>query len=255
MFSEIKIVIDSGSNNFFKPCEAIMLRQRCSTKAAVLGVTFSLLNLASIGLEQETSKIDTVLTNQKTMMTKLDKIYREVEYIDPLANKAAGVELNPAYLLLASADDQLVISGGLSLFSADRNAEIAFPIFFRNAGKGDNDPITFSVDSHYRRFLGQHQGGFYLSASVRYQYLHGRQDADNIPFFSVGTNGEKITLHKFGAGFGIGYRYFSRSGLYWGTSLTVGRYFTDTGKQIQGVDLLNGKGYIDVELLKFGIAF
>ncbi|MCI0696630.1 hypothetical protein L0337_32090 [candidate division KSB1 bacterium] len=232
-----------------------MLQQRFSPKTAVLGFLCSLLIMASIGLAQEETKIDTVLTNQKTMMTKLDKIYREVEYVDPLASKTAGVEFNPAYLLLASADDQLVISGGLSWFSANRNAEIAFPIFFRDAGKADNDPITFSVDSHYRHFLGRHQGGFYLSASVRYQYLRGREDTDEIPFFSVDTNGDKITLHKFGAGFGIGYRYFSRSGLYWGTSLTVGRYFTGTDKQIQGIDLLNGKGYIDVELLKFGIAF
>jgi hypothetical protein len=235
--------------------EEIMLRQRFSQKVLVLGILCSLLILAGIGLAQEPTKIDTVLTNQKTMMNKLDKIYQQVEYVDPLANKTAGVEFDPAYLLLASANDQLVLSGGFSWFSADRNAEIAFPLFFRNAGKDDTDPITFSVDSQYRRFLGQHQGGFYLSASVRYQYLHGRQDADAIPFFSTGTNGEKITLHKLGAGFGIGYRYFSRSGLYWGTSLTVGRYFTGTDKQIQGVDLLNGKGYVDVELLKFGIAF
>ncbi len=232
-----------------------MLRQRFSPKAVVLGVICSLLSLASLGLAQETSKIDTVLANQKTMMNKLDKIHQEVEYVDPLANKTAGVEFNPAYLLLASADDQLVISGGLSLFSADRNAEIAFPIFFRDAGKDDNDPVTFSVDGQYRRFLGRHQGGFYLSASVRYQYLNGREDTDQIPFLDIGASGEKLTLHKFGAGFGIGYRYFSRSGLYWGTSLTVGRYFTDTDKQIQGVDWLDGKGYVDAELLKFGIAF
>jgi hypothetical protein len=232
-----------------------MSRQQFSTNTIVLVVTFSLLSLTGIGWAQETAKIDTVLENQKSMMTKLDQIHREVEYVDPLANKTTGVEFNPAYLLLASANDQLVLSGGFSLFSADRNAEIAFPIFFRNAGKDDNDPITFVVDSHYRRFLGQHQGGFYLSASLRYQYLHGREDLDQIPFFDIGETGDKITLHKFGVGFGIGYRYFSRSGLYWGTSLTVGRYFTDTEKQVQGVDLLNGKGYIDVELLKFGIAF
>lgn len=232
-----------------------MLRPKFSLQVFVLGAVCSLLILASIGLAQEPSKIDTVLTNQKNMMTKLDKIYREVESVDPLANRMAGVEFNPAYLLLASADDQFVLSGGLSWFSANRHAEIAFPIFFQNAGNNDNDPVTFSVDSHYRRFLGRHQGGFYLSASVRYQYLHGREDTDEIPFFSTGTNGDKITLHKFGTGFGIGYRYFSRSGLYWGTSLTVGRYFTGTDKQIQGIDLLNGKGYIDVELLKFGIAF
>ncbi len=217
-----------------------MLRQRFSPKVFVLGLC-SLLILANIGLAQEAAKIDTVLTNQKAMMTKLDKIQREVEYVKPLANKTVGVEFNPAYLLLASADDQLVLSGGMSWFSADRHAEIAFPIFFRNAGNDDGDPVTFSIDSHYRRFLGQHQGGFYLSASGRYQYLHGREDTDEIPFFSVDSNGEKITLHKFGVGFGIGYRYFSRSGLYWGTSLTVGRYFTGTDKQIEGIDLLNGK--------------
>jgi hypothetical protein len=232
-----------------------MLRPRFSLQVFVLGAVCSLLILASVGLAQEDAKIDTVLTNQKNMMTKLDKIYREVEYVDPLANRTAGVEFNPAYLLLASADDQLVFSGGFSLFSVNRNAEIAFPIFFEDAGNNDNDAVTFSVDSHYRHFLGRHQGGFYLSASVRYQYLHGREGTDEIPFLSIDTNGEKITLHKLGAGFGIGYRYFSRSGLYWGTSLTVGRYFTGTDKQIQGFDLLNGKGYIDVELLKFGIAF
>jgi hypothetical protein len=35
----------------------------------------------------------------------------------------------------------------------------------------------------------------------------------------------------------------------------VGRYFTGTDNQIQNIDLLNGKGYVDVELLTFGIAF
>ena len=62
-------------------------------------------------------------------------------------------------------------------------------------------------------------------------------------------------MHKFGIGFGIGYRYFSRSGLYWGTSLTVGRYFTGTNKMIAGDDILDWEGYVDIELLKFGIAF
>jgi hypothetical protein len=52
-----------------------------------------------------------------------------------------------------------------------------------------------------------------LSASVRYQYLHGRENNEQLPFFNGSSNGDKITLHKFGAGFGIGYRYFSRSGL------------------------------------------
>jgi len=234
-----------------------MLFHLFSKSAILLGVLFSLSGLISTGMAQETSqgaKLDTLVEGQKKIITKLDKIYQEVEYTDPLAAKNFGIEFNPAYLLLASADDQVVISGGFSLFKPDRRAEIGFPIFFRSSNKENDDITTFSIDTHYRRFLGRHQGGFYLSGSVRYQYVKGREDTDEIPFFNF-DKGDVIALHKFGVGFGIGYRYFSRSGFYWGTSLTVGRYFTDTDKQIVDFDLLEGKGYIDMELLKFGYAF
>jgi hypothetical protein len=210
-----------------------------------------------IGFAQEPSqgaKLDTLMEGQKKIITKLDQIQREVEYVDPLTAKSMGIEFNPAYLLLASADDQVVISGGLSLFKADRRAEIAFPIFFRDSNKENEEITTFVIDSHFRRFLGQHQGGFYLSGSLRYKYAKGKKDLDEIPFINF-QSGEEVTLHKFGVGFGIGYRYFSRSGFYWGTSLTVGRYFTDTDDLANDTEALNGKAYIDMELLKFGFAF
>jgi hypothetical protein len=104
----------------------------------------SLLSLANAGLAQEAAKIDTVLANQKTMMTKLDKIYREVEYVDPLANKTAGVEFNPALLLLASTDDQLVLSGGFSLFDVNAMPN-RLSIYYQDAGKTITIPSLSSL--------------------------------------------------------------------------------------------------------------
>ena len=116
----------------------------------------------------DTAKLDTVLSNQETMMQNQEKILREVTYHDPLADKTWGIEFNPAYLLAASGEDELVLSGGFSLFNVNRHAEIAFPIFYRSSD--DNDVATvFSVEAHYRFFLGEHQGGFYLSASGTYK--------------------------------------------------------------------------------------
>lgn len=104
--------------------------------------------------------------------------------------------------------------------------------------------------------MGKGQGGFYLSGSVRYNYAKGKRANFDLGIINLSFGKtEIITVNRFGVGFGIGYRYFSRRGLYWGTSLTVGRYFTDTNKQIDGETLIMGKGYFDIELLKFGYAF
>ena len=69
------------------------------------------------------------------------------------------------------------------------------------------------------------------------------------------------TENKFGMGVGIGYRIFFKNGIYngmyWGASLSVGRYIS--GKKHQFIhDAAGGddeQNIIDVELLKFGYAF
>jgi hypothetical protein len=58
-----------------------------------------------------------------------------------------------------------------------------------------------------------------------------------------------------GAYFGIGYRYFTKSGFYWGTSLIYGRYFSAGDRDIQEVILDDSKTIFDFEFLKFGFAF
>lgn len=200
------------------------------------------------------TKVDTLIGNQRIMLQNQAKILKEVVYANPLTGKSFGIEFNPALALLASANGSTVLSGGFSLFSVNRRAEIAFPIFYQNLP--DQDRSSLTIDSHYRFFFGKGQGGFYLSGSVRYNYAKGKEANVNLGVISFSTGEtEIITVNRFGAGFGIGYRYFSRSGLYWGTSLTIGRYFTGTDKLIDGESLINGKGYFDIELLKFGFAF
>ena len=192
-------------------------------------------------------KVDSVLINQNIMMETQSKILSEVKYIDNLAGKKYGVELNLVNLLLSSANDALSISGTFSLFNIDRNAEIAFPFYYDTSEKTDRKIIQF--DGHYRRFLGEHQNGFYISVGTRFSQLTGPKKGDW--FWDVEE--EIITENKMGIAFGIGYRKFGRNGLYWGTSLIGGRYFADES-ELSGFFFGNGNSIIDVELLKFGIA-
>ena len=70
--------------------------------------------------------MDTLLYNQKKMLGNQKKILDEVTYTDPLEGKRYGIEFNPARFLVSSTDDDgLVITGGLSLFSVSKSAEIA----------------------------------------------------------------------------------------------------------------------------------
>jgi hypothetical protein len=202
------------------------------------------------------SKIDTILSNSKKILDLQQKTYNEVAQ-EPLANKHMGIELNPANLLVASANDILMLSGGFSLFAVDRHAEIAFPFFYQSgAGKNKDYPLTLlTLDAAYRRFLSRHQDGFYLSAGTRYTYIKGEEGSPFLMFTFNTPGGAAITTSKMGLYFGIGYRYFSESGLYWGFSISYGRYFSDDERDIKGVTLDDSKILFDVELLKFGIAF
>ena len=65
---------------------------------------------------------------------------------------------------------------------------------------------------------------------------------------------EKVILTKVGLGLGLDYRHFFNNSIYWGTSMTIGRFFTDTGLQLFGTQEYSNKPWFDVEFLKIGIA-
>ncbi len=197
-------------------------------------------------------KIDSIYVIQK-------EIYKTIKD-EPLADKKYGIEVNIFRLLFFFDNNNInnhSFSGGFSLFDIDRNAEIVFPIFYHEPQYSDEEyeedfdiVRKFSLDCHYRRFLGNTQNGFYISGFIRYANVKGWID-DN--------EGEKLhTENKFGIGIGIGRRIFSYKGFYWGTSLNLGRYII--GKNdIFGVGILDGSFdselIITFELLKFGWAF
>lgn len=198
------------------------------------------------------NKVDSVLIYQKLLMDYQQRMYAEVRYDDPLENKKAGIEINPVYTLVASAEKHtFALSGTYSRFDIDRKAEVAFPFFY---GKTDDNKL-FTLDAHYRKFLGKHQNGFYLSGAMRFAHVEG-VDRDyyydnNYNWYEVKN---KVKTNKIGMMFGIGYRYFTKSGFYWGTSLSIGRYFTGNNRINSG--FLDGTKYIvDFEILKFGVTF
>ena len=205
------------------------------------------------------AKLDSVLYYQKKMSNQQEQIYNEVvRYKEPLENKKAGVEINPAYMLVSSARSYFVLSGGLSFFDIDRNAEIALPIFYQNGKSGGGQLTLWNQDLVYRRFLGQHQDGFYLKGGFRYTHIKG-ESSDGFSLLGVDlfptSSAVTITTDKLGGMFGIGYRYFSTSGFYWGTSVVYGAYFSADQRTIDGVTLDDTKTILDFDILKFGYAF
>jgi len=213
------------------------------------------------------AKIDTMLIYQRAMMEMQKKTLEEVQYDEPLAHKWAGIELDLAYLLFSSAGDYLTVPATFSLFNVNRSAEVAFPIFYQHGAKHENGgsasggydvPLTlFNLDATYRQFIGKHQDGLYFSVGTRYTYIKGVGGGGiDLGIASINFGGgTPITVSKIGAYFGIGYRDFTKSGFYWGTSLIVGRYFSNDTRDVQEVTLDDSRTILDIELLKFGFAF
>jgi len=203
-----------------------------------------LLSQNDAALDKISSKIDTVITYQKQLV-------HETHY-KPLEGKRFGIEVNPAYLI--TYDKHHTFTGGFSLFDTDNQVEYAFPIGIYRQDKLKETILSVSA----RKFLGRTTNGFYFSAMARMAHLSGEYGTESI-FSDMGSTGNKGTQTKFGLGFGIGYRLFSYNGLYWGVSLTYGRYFGNTHNQFYENDIIgpsaDNEFFLDMELLKFGYAF
>ncbi len=162
--------------------------------------------------------------------------------------KHLGMEFNPALLLAGLGSDNLFLSGGFSLFSLVPQSEIAFPVYFRRTQSDGSETLTAAI--HYRFFFSKYSG-FYASVGAKYAHLYGEED---LGFFSDDTP-DMVTIDKFGVFFGIGYRYISQSGIYWGAGIVLGTYFSDDSDTIQGSFLDQSKLLFDLEFLKIGYAF
>jgi hypothetical protein len=204
----------------------------------------------------------------------------------PLRGRKYGVEANPVRLVTSDIrfDDpappqfkHVSFSGTVSYFSSAQNAEIALPIFYETiryayegSGEENQDFKLITLDVHYRRFLGRTIKGFYVSGFGRFARLRGRIGGDS-PYSDIysrsGYHGRDTTFdenahpyateNKFGIGVGIGFRLIFKHGIYWGNSVSVGRYFVGKNDQFLNVGIRGNdkKRIFDWELLKVGYAF
>lgn len=212
------------------------------TQKKVLTTTDEKINQIIINQE----KLDKLLRNQKN-------IYEKVEN-NPFKEKEYGVEINLIRLLMIGSDYK-VFTGTVSMFYPKDKIEIAFPIFI-SSEKDWNDEIqrTITLDIQYRKFLGDTMNGFYLSGFIRGAYLKGTIYNTNWDYDAVNTQ-EYGSEKKLGLGFGIGYRIFSKSGFYWGTSLIIGKYIIGENDKFEYGGLDDLEYIVDLELLKFGYGF
>ena len=168
------------------------------------------------------------------------QILDEVKYKDPLDDKLGGLEINPLYSMIYSQDNKISFSGTLSFFPKDQKVEIAFP-FSKKTRTDDffqiteGEATTFNLDVQLRYFLGRHRKDIYIMGGLRYSnHVEQNEFID-------------LSYDKGGISFGVGYRIFSSSGLYWGCSIYYGKYYL-------GSD--NGPGnFMNLEFFKFGKTF
>jgi len=215
------------------------------------------------------SNIQTIKYNYESVASKIDSLYNWQKKIvvesKPISNKNFGIEFNFFRLLDENQDNFFSLSGTLSLFNVNRNAEIAFPIYYGKTNNGSTIS-DFTLDCHYRYFLGSAQNGFYMSCFARFANLSGTVTNYQMGYPSNTTTSPK-SADKLGIGVGIGYRKFSKNGLYWGASLSVGRFIIGENNilsnnndgnygllgNISGTD--DSEIIFDIEFFKFGWAF
>jgi len=203
-------------------------------------------------------KIDSIYVLQK-------KIYKDVKD-QPLQEKKYGVEFNFFRLIFFGSDTNMLnhtLSGTFSLFYPKKKVEIAFPFFYSDPvndwGEDEYDDKNsirqITLDCHYRKFLGNSLNKFYISGFVRYANLKGYEGS-----WFKGKEGEPVisTENKIGIGIGVGYRIFSYSGFYWGTSISLGRYIIGENGKFYG-DFFwydnDNEIIFNFEFLKFGWSF
>ena len=211
----------------------------------------------AVKINGSAEQIGEAAAQMKESAAQISEVAKQVDEIhenvvrSPLENKTIGIELNPLSLLFI--DKGYGIAGTVSVFSWKRTAEIAFPVMLEQQGDGGNGSFVFNADAHYRQFLSGRQRGFYLAGFTRYQ------SANYHEFSFTNNTGQEKSLNRMGLGFGIGSRIFSRSGWYWGWSLSLGRFLIG-GKvgddELPDIFSLWSKDFIfDFELLKIGFAF
>lgn len=224
----------------------------------LLAVTFtvSAQNLDSLKIQQ---KLDSLIVMQKQLKAMQNEIYKATVYVDPLIGKKFGIEVNPASLFAGN------FTGGLQLFNLDRKAEISIPVSYFSPYKifgEDNGESELNIDFQYRRFIGEHQNGFWVGGGARFTHANENEYftkwVSNEYYSYNSTETRIVTNNYFGVMAGIGYRYYTQSGFYWGTSISAGKYLNVKSPDYNNSNYsgtYRSSYFYDFELMKIGFTF
>lgn len=219
---------------------------------------FSLAISSLIFSNTSDEKLDKILDNQESIKKDVEIIKKKTTEVSPISSKTFGIELNPFWLLYAG-DNEFEgthLTGGVQLFSIDRNAEISIPFIIHDAKSFSE----YSLDLNYKRFLAKTQHGFFINAFTRISKIEANVLTGS---FSL-DEGSSIESSQFndtrlGLGFGLGYRVYSEFGLYWGFGIGLGKFFIYEEPEDEMFDLgifnSTSNFIFDIELMKFGFAF
>ncbi|MCD6233516.1 MAG: hypothetical protein J7K63_00540 [Candidatus Marinimicrobia bacterium] len=173
--------------------------------------------------------------NKKDAITSVNK--------DSLDKKRYGVEINMAGLLMSTTGD-IWITGTFTRFNVTNFLEIAFPYQYINETETKYQAVIFDIQPRF--YLQEKQEGIYLSVNFRYANEYGKGQLSN----------RMRSINRYGPAFGVGARYFSEYGLYWGWSFYVGIYVFDSYEELEKDEIgLTRDRYGNIELLKFGFYF
>lgn len=231
----------------------------------LISLTASAQKSDSLRIQQ---KLDSLIMMQKQLTAMQKDIYEATVYVDPLANKKFGIEINPTSLFAGN------FTGGIQLFGVDRKAEISIPVsyykplvLFSWGNEKEREDFDLNIDLQYRRFIGEHQNGFWFGGGFRFtmanEYIYSSSSYyDNNGYYQFKENSRYEKNNYFGLMAGIGYRYYTQSGFYWGVSFSGGKYLNVNTNENNN-DSYNGnysqpvrsEYFYDLEFLKVGFAF
>ena len=209
--------------------------------SSVFAITLTLILVGQLICQDESSKVLGLIGIPRSQT--LDKKY--------------GIEINPISLALSN-KSRADVFFSFSLFDINRSAEIVFPVAVSSRSDGgylfgDGDYDMFSVGFQYRYFIKSVQKGFYICGGTKYTYEFGY----NTDLWNATYQYQYSVNHKLGTSLGLGYRYFTNSGLYWGFNFSAGRYFTGNKVNLASSfsEVSNKNRFYDIEFLKIGYAF
>jgi hypothetical protein len=174
------------------------------------------------------------------------------KYVKNNGDSRYGLEANLISPII-SKDNIKSYEIGVSAFKIWPNTELYFPIEYykEHLSAKDNFQVLFQIQ--YRRYFKGLNKGLYWSGVIDYRFIqdHYFVESQLLP--------NEYIDNRLGVGAGIGYRYFSSLGWYWGIDFNMGRHIIASEPDDENTELFRinpyKKMYYKFDFLKIGYRF